>query len=53
MSYGDHEDGGRSLMEEINALFAPPGRGGDKMVGSVTTVELHPYYRRPGKNWNN
>ena len=38
------EDSGRCLMDEINALFAPPGRGVGKNL-----KELHPYYKRPGK----
>ena len=38
------EDSGRCLMDEINALFAPPGRGVAKNL-----KELHPYYKRPGK----
>ena len=37
------EDSGRCLMDEINALFAPPGRGVAKNL-----KELHPYYKRPG-----
>ena len=38
------EDSGRCLMDEINALFAPPGRGVAKNL-----KELHPYYKRPGE----
>ena len=44
------DDGGRCLMDEINALFAPPGRGGDKNRGNARNTELHPYYKRPGKS---
>ena len=44
------DDGGRCLMDEINALFAPPGRSGDKNRGNARNTELHPYYKRPGKS---
>ena len=43
------DDGGGCLMDEINALFAPPGRGGDKNRGNAKNTELHPYFKRPGK----
>ena len=39
---------GGSVMDEMNALFAPPGREA-KMAGlKPKTVELHPYFKRPG-----
>ena len=41
------DDGGRCLMDEINALFAPPGRGEAKNRGKT---ELHPYFKRPGES---
>ena len=44
------DDGGRCLMDEINALFAPPGRGGNKNQGYAKNTELHPYFKRPGKS---
>lgn len=45
------EDGG-SIMDQINALFAPPG--GDATVAKVPpeTSELHPYFKRPGRGHN-
>ena len=43
------DDGGRCLMDEINALFAPPGRGdAKKRAETASKTELHPYYKRPG-----
>jgi hypothetical protein len=42
------EEGGRCLMDEINALFAPPGRGLDAK-NRASKVEMHPYYKRPGE----
>ena len=45
------EDGGRCLMDEINALFAPPGRGDAKSrANAAKQAELHPYFKRPGKH---
>lgn len=35
-------------MEEMNALFTPPGRDGKNR----NKVEMHPYYKRPGKGHN-
>merc|ERR1712241_170486 len=47
------DDGGRCLMDEINALFAPPGRGdAKKRAETASKTELHPYYKRPGKGHN-
>ena len=34
------------VMDEMMALFAPPGRG-DSSMGKGH-VELHPYFKRPG-----
>lgn len=39
-------------MDEINALFAPPGRGDAKSRAAASKNELHPYYKRPGKGHN-
>ena len=36
-----------SLMDDMMALFAPPGRGDSSLHRSH--VELHPYYKRPGQ----
>ena len=42
---------GGSVMDEMNALFAPPGREA-KMAGlKPKTVELHPYFKRPGSTY--
>ena len=38
-----------SLMDEMTAVFAPPGRG-DSSLNARSHVELHPYYKRPGKS---
>lgn len=47
------DDGGRCLMDEINALFAPPGRGdAKKRAEAASKTELHPYFKRPGKGHN-
>lgn len=48
------DDGGSgSVMSEMMALFTPPGREARKQFGvGVGTVELHPYYKRPGKGHN-
>ena len=45
------DDGGSgSVMAEMMALFTPPGREAKKHFSQgAGTVELHPYYRRPGK----
>ena len=44
-----HDDGGRCLMDEINALFAPPGRGDAKSrAAAACKTDLHPYFKRPG-----
>ena len=45
------DDGGSgSVMAEMMALFTPPGREAKKQFSQCAgTVELHPYYRRPGK----
>ena len=48
----DQIDGGRCLMDEINALFAPPGRGDAKSrANAARQAELHPYFKRPGKKF--
>ena len=40
---------GGSVMDEMNALFAPPGREAKTAAGQKQkTVELHPYFKRPG-----
>jgi hypothetical protein len=39
------DDSGRSLMEEMMALFTPPGR---ETKSKTKKLELHPYYKRPG-----
>ena len=36
-----------SVMDEMMALFAPPGRG-DSSVERKAHVDLHPYFKRPG-----
>lgn len=53
------DDGGSgSVMAEMMALFAPPGRDskrGNGVTGALLNpkpVELHPYFRRPGKDHN-
>ena len=38
-----------SLMDEMMAVFAPPGRG-DSSLNARSHVELHPYYKRPGND---
>jgi hypothetical protein len=38
---------GDTLLEQMNKLFAPPGRAGVADVG-----EAHPYFKRPGKGHN-
>ena len=44
--------GAGSVMAEMRALFTPPGREAKRhqhyLELAGTTVELHPYYRRPG-----
>ena len=45
------EDGGRCLMDEINALFAPPGRGDAKNRSKNNGDTLHPYFKRPGTTY--
>lgn len=40
------EETGRSVMEEMMALFTPPGR---ETKTKPRKLELHPYYKRPGK----
>jgi hypothetical protein len=40
------EDTGRSVMEEMMALFTPPGR---ETKTKPRKLELHPYYKRPGE----
>ncbi|XP_043197595.1 PHD finger protein 12-like isoform X7 [Amphibalanus amphitrite] len=45
--YGGSGSGG--LMDEIQALIAPPGDEKRKREG----LDLHPYFRRPGKGHNN
>ena len=42
------EDGGRCVMDEINALFAPPGRGDTRKSAKSGNTDLHPYFKRPG-----
>ena len=41
---------GGSVMDEMNALFAPPGREAKTAAAGQKqkTVELHPYFKRPG-----
>ncbi len=49
------DDGGSgSVMAEMMALFAPPGRDSKRGGAGLNPrpVELHPYYRRPGKGHN-
>jgi len=60
------DPGPGSVMAEMVALFAPPGRessGGGKRNGAAAAmssnlflnprpVELHPYYKRPGRGRN-
>ncbi len=36
-----------SVMEEMMALFTPPGRGRETK-SNHKKLELHPYYKRPG-----
>lgn len=43
------DDTGRSVMEEMMALFTPPGR---ETKSKLKKFELHPYYKRPGKGHN-
>lgn len=40
-------DDSRSVMEEMMALFTPPGR---ETKSKLKKLELHPYYKRPGRN---
>ena len=40
------DDTGRSVMEEMMALFTPPGR---ETKSKHKKLELHPYFKRPGK----
>ena len=44
------DGGGRSVMEEMMALFTPPGR---ETKSKLKKLELHPYYKRPGKPLKN
>jgi len=39
-----------SVMDEMAALFAPPGR--EARNAQKSRIELHPYYKRPGKGHN-
>ena len=45
------DDGGSgSVMSEMIALFTPPGREAKKQFSAgAGTVQLHPYYKRPGR----
>lgn len=40
---------GDSLLEQINSLFEPPGRG---RLSEAEEAETHPYFKRPGKGHN-
>jgi len=40
-------DDNGSVMEEMMALFTPPGRGRETK-SNHKKLELHPYYKRPG-----
>ena len=40
---------GDSLLEQINSLFEPPGRG---RLTEAEEAEAHPYFKRPGKGHN-
>ena len=39
-----------SVMEEMMALFTPPGRGRETK-SNHKKLELHPYYKRPGMSY--
>ena len=48
--------GAGTVMSQMRALFTPPGRDARRhqqyLELAGTSVELHPYYRRPGTNLN-